>query len=142
MKSKYFELQELVRPEVYAKYGEKGWDFFDPRLIETIDFLKEHFGWVMTANDYIWGGSIHQRGFRDNLSPIVTRACKENRLYCSAHMRGQAIDFKVRDMESEEARKKIIEIAKLLPYPIRLEGNVSWVHLDVVDTGKKVYVFQ
>lgn len=142
MKSRYFMLEELVRKDVFRKYGQAAWGFFDPRLIETIDFLKDHFKWTITINNYPFGGDMEQRGFRDNLCPIVVNSCKKNKLYCSPHMRGMAVDFNVKGMSSEQARSEIIKAKNLLPYPIRLEDDVTWVHLDVVDTGNKVYVFK
>lgn len=61
----------------------------------------------------------------------------------SAHNFGKAIDATVQGMTAEEARNLIIKNQVLLPYPIRLEDNVSWLHLDVYDMNKgKVYLFK
>ena len=46
-------------------------------------------------------------------------------------------------MTAEEARRLIIKNQILLPYPIRLEDGVSWLHLDVYNADKgKVYLFK
>jgi hypothetical protein len=57
---------------------------------------------------------------------------KLNRPYLSAHVLGAAIDFDAKDMTAEEVRSWIYLNKSGLPYPIRLEQDVSWVHLDVV----------
>ena len=61
----------------------------------------------------------------------------------SAHLLGKAVDFSVKGMEAEEVRLWIAKNGHLLPYPVRLESGVSWVHLDVyeTDTDQKVYFF-
>lgn len=141
MKSKYFKLKELVSEQVYRKYGEMCWDFFDPRLIKTIDFLKEHYGWTITINNYLWGGEFQQRGLRCNFDSIVKNKTMENELYLSAHVRGQAVDFDVKGKSAKDVRMILIKEQESLPFNIRLEMNVNWVHLDVVDRDKKIYLF-
>ena len=138
---KYFKLQELVCPDVYRKYGDRAWSFFDPRLLETLFFLREKIGRPFVVNNWKIGGKFSQRGLRCNLCDLNKKATLNDRVYMSAHSQGQGVDFDVKGMQAHEVRKLIIEIQEELPYPIRLENNVSWVHLDVRDAGKKVYVF-
>lgn len=52
-------------------------------------------------------------------------------VYLSAHILGKAGDFDVAGMTAEEARQAIKNNANLLPYPVRLEKGVSWLHMDV-----------
>jgi len=40
----YFEIEELVSKAVFDKEGENAWRFFDPRLLETMLFIREYFG--------------------------------------------------------------------------------------------------
>ena len=40
-----------------------------------------------------------------------------------------------------EARAIIKDKQKLLPYNIRIEKDVSWLHFDTYDAGVKVYEF-
>ena len=47
-------------------------------------------------------------------------------------MLGKAGDFTVRGLTAEDARNKIIQNAHLLPYPIRMEKNVTWLHVDTL----------
>lgn len=97
----------------------------------------------MYINDWQVHGEFTQSGFRCLKCGIVKDAIAKDELYCSPHMRGQAIDFHVQGMVSEEVRQWIIKNANLWPYPIRLEDGVKWIHLDTVDVEKgKVYVFK
>ena len=61
----------------------------------------------------------------------------------SAHALGRAFDITVSGMEAEAARKIIIDDSDKLPYPIRLEDGVNWVHVDTMNlcNGKKVTLF-
>ena len=143
-KSKYFKIQELVCPDVYKKYGEQAWMFIDPELIETLDIIREKILCKpMVINNWSAGGSYTQRGLRCNLCPLAKDKTIAGRLYLSAHNFGKAVDATVQEMSAEEARKLIVKNQILLPYPIRLEEGVSWLHLDVYNADKgKVYLFK
>jgi hypothetical protein len=44
----------------------------------------------------------------------------------------------------KEARNKIIPNAHLLPYPIRMEKNVTWLHIDTLpqhSITEKIHLF-
>ena len=70
MKSKYFKIFELVPLHIYKIYGEGAWKFIDPRLIEMIDLIKEHFNkGTMAINNYRWGGDRNWSGLRTPKSP-------------------------------------------------------------------------
>lgn len=138
----FFDLTELVCPHVYDKYHLQAWTFFDTRLLITIDSIRERIKKPIWINDWEVHGDIDQSGFRCIQCDIVKAAIKENRLYCSAHMRGQAVDFHINGMDAEEVRQYIIKNANLWPYGIRLERDVSWVHLDICNgTDQKVILF-
>lgn len=63
-------------------------------------------------------------------------------MYVSPHMTGQSVDFDVQGLIAEEVRQWIIKNQNLLPYPIRLEDDDNWVHLDTRDADNgKVYLF-
>jgi hypothetical protein len=138
---KYFKLHELVSRQVLAKYGATAWQFFDPRLLIILDWLREKLGKRITVNNWRWGGQFSQRGLRCNMDPIVLSKTEKGVIYCSPHPNGQAADFDVEDMTAFEVRWWLIEHQYELPYPIRLEEGVNWVHLDVRDTGKPIYIF-
>jgi len=139
----YFEIEELVSKAVFDKEGENAWRFFDPRLLETMLFIREYFGKPIYVNGWKYGRSFSQRGLRENTGSVVRKKCQEGKLYLSAHVFGQALDFDVKGMTANEVRERLIDLADILPHPIRLEANVNWVHLDIaVKEGQgKVYVF-
>lgn len=138
----YFDLEELVCPHVFNKFGQIAWQFLDPRLLETIDKLRERLNKPIFVNSWDSGGKFDERGFRCIQCDLVKKAIQENRLYVSPHMTGQGVDFDVQGMLAEEVRQWIIKNQNILPYPIRLENKVSWVHLDVREVeGHKFYLF-
>ena len=137
----YFELEELVCPHVYEKYKQVAWQFFDSRLLMTIERIRELLNKRITVNTWKEEGQFSQRGFRCIQCNIVKKAIEEDRLYVSPHMTGQAVDFDVEGLLAEEVRQWIIKKQNLLPYPIRLENGTSWIHLDSRDSISKVYLF-
>ena len=141
-KTKYFELHELVCDHIYHKYGHTAWQFIDPRLKITIDWIREHIDRSVYINNYEWGGNQTQSGVRCNLCRLVKTKTDKNSVYMSAHITAQAVDFSVVGMTAQEVRDWLVEHQDELPYPIRLEDDVDWVHLDVRDTGVKIYIFK
>ena len=140
--AKYFALHELVCPHVFNKHGQASWTFFDARLLITIDALRDRIGKPIFVNNWQSGGKFDERGLRCILCNLVKKAIAGNRLYISPHITGQAIDFDVQGLDASEVRQWIIEKQNLWPYPIRLEKDTSWVHLDTRDNGEdKVYLF-
>jgi hypothetical protein len=51
--SKYFDIQELVCPHVYDKFGLYAWQFFDPRLLDVVLVIREKNGLPM-----IWQNQV------------------------------------------------------------------------------------
>ena len=140
MKAKYFTLFELVCPHVLAKYKERAWMFLDSRLILNLDTIRERIGKPI----YVNRDGLTQRGLRCPQCQIVKDKFEAGALYMSAHTFGKAVDFDVEGMTAEEVRLWLAKNGHLLPYPIRLESGVSWVHLDVFDNGteQSVYFFK
>ncbi|MBQ5901021.1 MAG: hypothetical protein IIW86_04075 [Clostridia bacterium] len=136
---RFFDVRELVCPHTYAKWGERSWQFLDTDYLHALlvvrrDILKG----AMTCN----GGKYTQRGLRCNMCPEVRGKAA---VYLSAHILGKAGDFTVSGMTAEQARQKIKAGAELLPCNVRLEGGVSWLHLDVLPQAgvtDKVYIFK
>lgn len=131
----YFDINELVCPHVYKAHGEKAWNFFDPRLLAVLLYIREGIGKPIYVNSYPIGGNLTQRGFRCNLCQLVADKTKAKTLYASAHMRGMAVDFSVTGMTADAVRTWIKQNANRLPHPVRLEEGVTWVHLDVCTDG-------
>lgn len=142
---RYFNLKELVSREVYTKKGTSAWSYIDPRLMEVVLWLRKGLGIPLVCNNWGNGGSLSQRCFRSNLDQIVSDKTKKGALYCSAHMRGQAIDLSSGKMTAKQIRQWIREHATQCPHPIRLEDDKSaptWVHIDVCNiTDQKIIEF-
>lgn len=140
MESKYFETKELVDQEVYSLLGENAIKLIDSRLIETIDAIREILGVSLICNNWQWGGSRSQCGFRSNNCSIGAPK--------SYHKQGLAVDLISTKMSAKDMREKLEQNQHLLPYPIRIEkwddlGEISWLHVDLGDTkGNKIYFFR
>ena len=52
MKSKYFSIQELVPPAIYEQFGERSWQFIDPRAGAVLDAIRELVGTSVTINTW------------------------------------------------------------------------------------------
>lgn len=127
----YFKLQELVCPHTYKVFGEKGWQFLSTELLGTILALRRD---ILCVPLYInQAGGFTQRGLRCNLCELVKEKTMAEQIYLSAHVTGNAIDFDARGMTAEQARDRIRTQRLMLPFPVRLEKDVTWVHLDVYD---------
>lgn len=133
----YFDIQELVCKHVYTKFGQVAWSFFDERLLETLLVIREKLGKPIYVNNWQVGGNLTQRGLRCNVCALVAEKTSLEKVYMSTHIQGNGIDFDVQGMSAAEVRGWIIKNQILLPYPVRLEDGVSWVHLDMRTDGEK-----
>lgn len=146
----YFDIRELVSKQVYEKFGESAWKFFDTKLLITLYFIRNKKGKYIIVNDWHKGGSLQQRGFRENICPIVKEKTNNLKMYVSAHTVGQGIDFTILNEKASDTRKWILKIEDELPFKIRLEykyiksgEEITWVHLDTYDepNNPKVCLF-
>ena len=137
--SAYFSVQELVCPHIFSKWGEASWQFLDTAFLETLLVIRRD----IIRLPMLCNTSNHtQRGIRCNRCKLVG---EKSGPYLSAHVLGKAGDFTIVGLSAEEARQRIIDNAALLPYNIRLEADVSWLHIDVLpqyDIHSKVYIFR
>lgn len=125
---KYFKLQELVSPQVYKRYGEFAWRFFDEEVLKDLDRIREYHKMPIIINN---GSSFTQCGFRSNLEPIVQ---SKKVLYCSPHMQGKAFDLhSTNNIKLFEDIKTLINNGALKAFK-RLENpkatGYGWVHVD------------
>lgn len=138
-KCKYFKLHELLPKELY-KDENQGWELFDEKLLRTIDIVREIVGVSLICNNWKFGGNRNLSGFRPSNCAIGARY--------SAHKKGLAVDLISAKKSAHEMRELIKSNQDKLPCNIRLEkwdsnGNeISWLHIDVVDKGVKVYEFR
>ena len=136
---RFFDIDELVCKHTLAKWGERAWQFLDTDYLHTLLVIRRD---ILQKPMYCNSYGLNQRGLRCNLCPIVE---EKKDVYLSSHILGKAGDFTVSGMTAEEARQKIKQFAHRLACNIRLEGGVSWLHIDVLPQAgvtEKVYIFK
>lgn len=127
----FFTIKELVCEHTLARFGNKAWQFFDTDTLHTLLVIRKDILKVpLTCNI----NSVYQRGLRCNICPLV-KSKQTN--YLSAHVMGKGFDFVSQDMSAAQMRSLIVQHQDLLPIPIRLEGGVSWLHVDTFQTNDK-----
>lgn len=131
----YFSVKELVCPHVYNRFGDKALDFLDKDLLSVLLFIREHLGRAIYVNNWAWGGDKSQRGLRCNCCALVKEKTALEKPYLSAHLFGKGVDFHVQGMSAEEVRKWIASYEVYLPCKVRIEADVTWVHIDVMQYG-------
>lgn len=136
MKSKYFDIRELVSKKVYMKYGGNSWQFINPKIIQFLDTLREELGRPITVNNWVFNGELQQRGLRANKDPMVVN---KSDYYISQHCLGNAVDFNVKGMSSDSVYQHIIDNYADLYYRYitRIEDKKStptWTHVDCANT--------
>jgi hypothetical protein len=137
----FFDLEELVCNHTFSKFKTASWQFLDTNFLHALlvirrDILKK----PMYCNNHSAG--TYQRGLRCNMCNLVKSKAS---IYLSSHILGKAGDFTVAGITAEQARQMIKANAHLLPYPIRMEAGVSWLHFDVLPQSgvtQKVYEFR
>jgi hypothetical protein len=135
-----FQMYELVCDHTLKKFGEQSWQFLNTELLETLMVLRfDIFNVGMTVNY----GTSYQRGLRCNICPLVLEKTNKKETYLSSHCTGAGVDINFTGFTAEAAREHIRKNADKLPYPIRLEKDVNWVHIDVYNdgSGKKIVEF-
>lgn len=74
------------------------------------------------------GGQFSQRGLRCNMCQLVK---DKSSIYLSAHVQGNALDFNVQGLSSDEVNQRVINNTDKFEYPIRIESNTNgWSHID------------
>lgn len=136
----YFEVEELVCDHTFARFGEASWQFLDTNYLHCLLLLRRDIlGRPMRCNNNRL--KMHQRGLRCNRCEIVQGKANA---YLSAHVLGKGGDFTVEGMSAAQARQRIKLMPNVFPCQVRIEGDVSWLHFDVLPqwgVGSKVYEF-
>lgn len=136
---KFFQIRELVCSHTHSKWGERSWQFLDTAYLHNLLVIRRDILKVPMVCNH---GAQLQRGLRCNMCELVSQ---KDAVYLSSHVLGKAGDFTVKGMTAQEARSLIRNNAHLLPYPLRMEGGVSWLHFDVLPQygiNQKVYEFK
>ena len=131
----YFDRDEIFCPEVYHKYGDFAWNFMDVRLLITMEAIRMRLNKAIYVNDYAVHGKFTQRGFRCVQCALMKKVYSDGILFTDPHSLGKAIDFDVQGLIAGEVRDYLIKNKNLWPYPIRLEDNVNWIHLDILNNS-------
>ena len=135
----FFDIKELVCNHAYDKWHDKAWQFLDTDYLHALLVIRRD---ILKSGMVCNSDSAKQRGLRCNRCELVRH---KQSVYLSAHILGKAGDFTISGMTAEEARQKIKANAHLLPCNIRIEGGVSWLHIDVLPQSgvtQKVYEFK
>lgn len=135
----YFSIEELVCNHIFSKWAESSWQFLDTDFLHCLLIIRRD---IIQKPMVCNGKSIKQRGLRCNLCPLVK---EKGIVYMSSHILGKAGDFVITGMDAEEARSIIKMNAHRLPCNIRIEGGVSWLHIDTLPqygVKQKVYEFK
>lgn len=134
----FFQIRELVCKHTHSKWGERSWQFLDTAYLHNLLVIRRD---ILQAPMVCNHGSQLQRGLRCNRCGLVAQ---KDAVYLSSHVLGKAGDFTVQGMTAQEARSLIRNSANLLPYPLRMEGGVTWLHIDVLPQfgiNEKIYEF-
>jgi hypothetical protein len=140
-KPKHFGISELICPHVFEKFGDFAWGFLDPRLLMTVDVIREAINKPIIINNYLKEGEFSQRGLRCIQCELVKESIAADELYMSAHLLGHAVDFDVQDMTANQVRGWLVANQNILPFPVRIENAVRWVHLDVQNMTETKVIF-
>ena len=129
----YFELYELLPPNIYNQYHAhpgKLWGMFDDRLLKTLHNLRHRYG-KMVMNTWYWGGVYKERGWR----PWNTLTGAQ----FSQHKFGRAGDPIPVEISAEDIRQDILKdpFHPDFEHITCLEMNISWLHIDVRNHDKK-----
>lgn len=119
---KHFAIHELVPEHVFQARGDKAIELLDPRLLITLDTLREKFG-VITVNNWFWGGNRQWSCLRTEKSPHGSMF--------SQHRFGRAADCLFKSFSAEEIRKHILKNPDQFPHITFLELDTDWLHFDV-----------
>ena len=140
---KYFIIQELVCSHTYKAFADRSWQFLDIELLHTLLVIRQNIGLPIYVNNWDSRGQLSQHGLRCTICQLVNDKTSTNSNYLSSHCNGAGVDFDVTGRHAQEVRTWIKQNQSLLPYPIRLEEGVTWVHLDIYDpcNGKKNNTF-
>lgn len=120
---KYFQLQELVDRAAYTALGERAWQLLDPRLLWTLDQLRELYGPVI-CNTWHQGGTLQGRGLRSPQSTVGAA--------WSQHRLGRAMDMHFGQVSVEAVRREILTQPEreAYRYITAVERDTSWLHID------------
>ena len=135
---RFFQVRELVCSHVFSKWGERSWQFLSTDYLHNLLVIRRDILQMPMVCNH---DGAEQRGLRCNMCRMVK---EKKAAYLSSHILGRAGDFSVQGLTAQEARSRIRTMQNLLPYPMRMEGGVSGLHIDTLPQfgiEAKVYEF-
>ena len=126
----YFQLYELVPPEIFKERGQRAWEMLRPEALAMLDGLRKKFG-PIKINDWMDGGHYTESGLR--------RFDSKTGAEFSMHRYGCAFDAKFRDVLPAEAHAYIL--AHQGEFPLitaieAIESTPTWVHADTRNSDR------
>ena len=127
MKSQHFKLEEFIpKGLIDTIHGDLLWSMVDPKLVESVDKIKEVFSLgTATINSYRWGGGREWSGIRTKDSKYYSEG--------SMHSVGKAVDMVFSAYPVDAVRTYILENQDTFPGIGGIELGVSWLHVDTRD---------
>ena len=126
-----FEVYELVDKETYQRLGEKSWWMLNEKAVKGLFELRKAIGKPITVNNWFWGGSLENRGYRSIYSTVGGKF--------SQHRIGNAFDINVKGMTPLQVYDFILEnYTKFGITTIEHKDYTpTWSHIDFRPTNKK-----
>lgn len=123
-KPKNFKIEELVPEKVFNKYGDFCWTVLNPKILYSVQELRDHLGKSILLNDWKNGGKRHNQ--------VLRTGDYYGRLSLSQHLFANAADCFVEGIEAQELREIVVSMKKMkkLEYITGIEKDVSWLHFD------------
>jgi hypothetical protein len=121
---KFFDLQELVGPEIFKFRGGSAWELLDAGALLTLDRLRQRFG-PITVNNWNVGGKFTESGYREWDTKTGAKF--------SMHKFGKAFDCKFAKVTVREAADFIIANHAEYPHLTTIEdpdATKTWLHID------------
>ncbi len=135
-KCKYFKAKELVSRDVYLRFGDQSYQFFDEDVLADLDTIRETWGSEIIINNWYAKGSYNESGLRSNVDSLVRL---KKGIYLSAHCLACGFDLKPKNGKYELLHTHIANLIKTkkLKKFRRLESfkkTPTWVHVDAFQT--------
>lgn len=124
---KYFDVRELVPPDVFAIFAERSLWQLDPKAIAVIELLRDVVQAPVRINNWHTGGKLSMRGYRPPNSRVGSKY--------SQHKRGCAFDVDVRGLSPRQIIAMIEQNGQLF-FDAGLTTiedpthTPTWLHLD------------
>ena len=98
-------------------------------MLKNLEWIRENLGKPIIVNNWAMGGQYSQRGLRCCVCALVREKSMLEKPYLSDHVLARGVDFNVQGMTAQEVRDWLEEHKEELPYNVRIEKDVNWVHL-------------